>query len=96
MFSLSLMRTWFTVLLWNSVCCQLLYEYNNQWNNELIRDSKDASTKLSQEKLEALLKDTKHESELRRSRHETLFESYNILPTVCKEYVHHGMFRNFH
>lgn len=95
MFSMSL-RTCLTVLFWNSGCSQLLYEYNNQWNNELIRDSNEASTQLSQERLEALLKETKLESELRRSRHETLSESYNKLPTVCKEHVHNGTFRNFY
>lgn len=96
MFSQCLKRTWLIVLFWNSVCSQLLYEYNNQWNNEFVRDSKEASTQLLQERLEALLKETKLESELRRSRHETLSESYKKLPKVCKEHVYNGTFRNFY
>lgn len=90
MFFRILRVTWLTVLLWNVVCSQLLYENNNQWNNELISDSIKASTQLSQEKLEVLLKQTKLESEIWKSRHETLVESCSKLPTMCKEHVHIG------
>lgn len=85
------LRTTLTVLFWNNVCSQLLYEENNQWNNGLIRDSKDTSQRPSQKRLEALLKRTKLESEIWRTRYETLTESYNKLPTTCKERVHNGM-----
>lgn len=85
------LRTTLTVLFWNNVSSQLLYEENNQWNNGLIRDSKDTSQRPSQKRLEALLKRTKLESEIWRTRYETLSESYDKLPTTCKERVHNGM-----
>lgn len=85
------LRTTLTVLFWNNVCSQLLYEENNQWNKGLIRDSKDTSQRPSQERLEALLKRMKLESEIWRTRYETLSESYDKLPTACKERVHNGM-----
>lgn len=90
MFFRSLRSTWLTILFWNSVCSQLLYEHNNQWNNELIIDSNEASAQLSLGRLEALLKETKLESETWRSRYETQMESFNRLPTICKEHVHNG------
>lgn len=80
------------ILFWNSVCSQLLYENNNQWNNQLISDSNEASAQLSQERLVALLKETKLESETWRNRYETQMESFNRLPRVCKEHVHNGSF----
>lgn len=89
------MSTWLTIMFWNIVCSQLLYENNNQWNNELIIDSNEASAQLSLERLEALLKETKLESETWRSRYETHLESFNTLPTVCKEHVHNGSFNFF-
>lgn len=92
MFSLTLRRTWLTVMFWNSVCSQLLYENYNQWDNKLIRDSNEESKQLSQERLESLLKETKLASEFWRTRHETLTEYYNKLPTTCKEHVHNGMY----
>lgn len=84
---------WLTILLWNNVCSQLLYENNNQWDHGLIRESRsrEASTQLLQERLEALLKETKLESEYWRSKHETLTDFHNKLPTICKEHVHNGM-----
>lgn len=82
------LTTTLTVLFWNNVCSQLLYEENNQWNNGFIRDSKDTSQRPSQERLEALLKRMKLESEIWRTRYETLSESYDKLPTACKERVH--------
>lgn len=88
----SLRSTWLTILFWNSVCSQLLYENNNQWNNELIIDSNEASAQLSLGRLEALLKETKLESETWRSRYEAQMESFNRLPTICKEHVHNGSF----
>lgn len=80
-----------TILFWNNVCSQLLYQNNNQLDNGLIRDSKEASTQQLQERLEALLKETKLESEYWRSKHETLTDFHNKLPTICKEHVHNGM-----
>lgn len=85
------LTTTLTVLFWNNVCSQLLYEENNQWNNGLIRDSRATSQRPSQERLEALLKRMKLESEIWRTRYETLGESYDKLPTTCKEHVHNGM-----
>lgn len=90
MFLKSLRPTWLTIVFWNNVCSQLLYENNNQWNNVLISESTEASTQLSQERLKAILKETKFESETWRSRYETQTESYNRLPTICKEHVHNG------
>lgn len=86
------MSAWLTIMFWNIVCSQLLYENNNQWNNELIIDSNEASAQLSLERLEALLKETKLESETWRSRYKTQMESFNRLPTICKEHVHNGSF----
>lgn len=90
MFPLSLREIWLPILFWNNVCSQLLYENNIEWDHGLIRDSKEASTQLLQERLEALLKETKLESELWRGRYETLTDFHNKLPTICKEHVHNG------
>lgn len=87
MFIQILTSAWLTIWFWNNVSSQLLYE-NDRWNNELIRDSKEASTQLSQKSLAALLKEARLESDIWRSRHETVTESYNKLPKICKEYVH--------
>lgn len=91
----SLRSTWLTILFWNIVCSQVLYENNNQWNNELIIDSNEASAQLSLGRLEARLKETKLESETWRSRYEAQMESFNRLPTLCKEHVHNGSFNFF-
>lgn len=93
MFLQILKSAWLTVLFWNNISSQLLYE-NDRWNNELIRDSKEASTQSSQERLEALLKESRLESDIWRSRHDTVTESYNKLPKICKEYVHNGKLKH--
>lgn len=86
MFPQILTTAWLTVFYWNNVSSQLLYE-NDRWNNELFRDSKEASKQYSQEKLEALLKEARLDSDIWRSRHEIVTESYNKLPKICKEHV---------
>lgn len=63
LFFRSLKFAWLTISIWNNVFSQLLYEKNNQRYNELIRDTNEALTQLSQESLVALLKETKLESE---------------------------------
>lgn len=94
MFPQILTTAWLTVFYWNNVSSQLLYE-NDRWNNELFRDSKEASKQYSQEKLEALLKEARLDSDIWRSRHEIVTESYNKLPKICKEHVRNGKFNQF-
>lgn len=81
MFPQILTTAWLTVFYWNNVSSQLLYE-NDRWNNELFRDSKEASKQYSQEKLEALLKEARLDSDIWRSRHELLFKLW-----TAKSYV---------